>query len=71
MRCSTADDPHGDLQAKDPTPRTSALSRSMVSVPAQCSSAAGAEAIGAIAMRRTEVRLFADRQIGLLQIFAA
>jgi two-component system, NtrC family, sensor kinase len=62
-----------DLQAEvDDYPECSAFARSLgyrttLTVPLL----RGAEAIGAIGIRRTEVRPFTDRQIELLQIFAA
>src|SRR6185503_13348945 len=62
-----------DLQAEvDEYPDSSFFARSFgfrttLSVPLL----RGTEAIGAIAIRRTEVRPFTDRQIELLQIFAA
>jgi two-component system, NtrC family, sensor kinase len=61
-----------DLQAEvDEYPESSALARShgsrtVLNVPLL----RGAEAIGAVAIRRTEVRPFTDRQIELLQTFA-
>ena len=61
-----------DLQAEvDEYPESSALARSygfrtVLNVPLL----RGAEAIGAIAIRRTEVRPFTDRQIELLKTFA-
>jgi two-component system NtrC family sensor kinase len=62
-----------DLQAEvDEYPESSAIARShgfrtVLTVPLL----RGTEAIGAIAIRRTEVRPFTDRQIELLQTFAA
>ena len=62
-----------DLQAEvDEYPESSALARSygfrtVLNVPLL----RGAEAIGAISIRRTEVRPFTDRQIELLETFAA
>ena len=62
-----------DLQAEaDEFPESSAIARSYgyrttLTVPLL----RGAEAIGAIGIRRTEVRPFTDRQIELLQTFAA
>ena len=61
-----------DLQAEvDEYPESSALARShgsrtVLNVPLL----RGAEAIGAVAIRRTEVRPFTDRQIELLETFA-
>ena len=61
------------MQAEvDEYPEASALARSFglrttLSVPLL----RGTEAIGAIGIRRTEVRPFTDRQIELLQTFAA
>ena len=62
-----------DLQAEvDEYPESSAIARSYgfrtaLSVPLLC----GAEAIGTVSIRRTEMRPFTDRQIALLETFAA
>ena len=74
MRCSTGGRSTSPiLQAEvDEYPDSSAFARSygfrtVLNVPLL----RGAEAIGAIAIRRTEVRPFTDRQIELLETFAA